>query len=286
MSLVTYKELLDDAYKRKYCVGMFDALDFSMAKKILGVAEQNHSPVILATAEGLMDPFSLEYAAPVYLRLAKEAKVPVCVFLDHGYSYEIAAKCAAAGFTGVMIDGSSRTFEENVAVTADVVKFAHALGCSVEAELGHVGGGEDSYDKSESVYTDPAQALEFVRRTGVDALAVAIGSVHGVQTKAQPLDIKRLAEIRDLLKMPLVMHGGSGLPEEEIKAAVAHGICKINIYTDMLNAYKTRALEQLSRVADTGVHTLEFCGFLAENYNAMGEIVFKRMETFGSIGKA
>lgn len=241
--LVTLKELLEDAKEKKYAVGAFNTPNFETLRAVLSAAEEIHVPVIIAHAEVHESLIPLEVIGPVMLKLAKEAKVPVCVHLDHGASFEACVKAMRLGFTSVMYDASAKSFEDNVKETSEIVKIAHALGISVEAELGHiftsaVGGGEgrgpvgeENFDSLNDAYTNPELAKEFVERTNVDALAIAFGTTHGVYLKKPNLDLNRITQVKEKINIPFVMHGGSGLSEKEYREAIQNGIAKINYYT-------------------------------------------------------
>lgn len=241
--LVTLKELLQDAKEKNYGVGAFNTPNLETLRAILDAAEELNAPVIISHAEVHENLIPLDVIGPVMLKLAREAKVPVCVHLDHGATFEACVKAMRLGFTSVMYDGSAKSFEDNVKETAEIVKIAHALGVSVEAELGHiftsaVGGGEgrgplgeENFDSLDDAYTNPDSAKEFVERTGVDALAIAFGTTHGVYLKKPKLDLNRITEIRAKVDIPFVMHGGSGLSEKEYREAIQNGITKINYYT-------------------------------------------------------
>lgn len=236
MPLVTLKEVLADADRRHYAVGAFNIINTEMLKAVLGAAEEEQSPVILAYAEGHQQYIARETIAPLLLNAAREAPVPVVVHFDHGQHYENIIQIIHCGFTSVMFDGSTLPYEENVRLTREVVRNAHILGVSVEAELGHVGGAEGGSggDRDpEACYTDVDQAADFVTQTGVDALAVAIGTAHGVYRRKPRLDLERLAAIKERVGIPLVLHGGSGLGDDDFRQAVARGINKINIFTDL-----------------------------------------------------
>jgi fructose-bisphosphate aldolase class II len=234
MPLTTLKEILSSAEQGKYAVGMFDVVGTESLKAIIRGAEECNSPVIIALAEVHMPYAPLNLIAPLMVNAAKAAKVPVAVHLDHGLSYDVIIKTMALGFTSIMYDGSTLSYEENLKNTAEIARAAKALGISVEAELGHVGGeeggGDDNY---EAFFTEPSLASDFVEKTGVDALAVAIGTVHGEYFKKPALDLNRLAEIHKKVNVPLVLHGGSGLSDDDFRNCILGGIRKINIFTDM-----------------------------------------------------
>ena len=259
MPLVTSKEMFRKAYEGQYAIGAFNVNNMEIIQGIVDAAKEEQSPLILQVSAG-----ARKYAKHVYLIKLVEAALedsglPICLHLDHGEDFEICKSCIDGGFTSVMIDGSKYPFEENIAVTKKVVKYAHARGVTVEAELGRLAGVEDAVNVSakDATYTDPAQAVEFVERTGVDSLAIAIGTSHGAyKFKGEPtLDFARLEKISSLLpNFPLVLHGAStvlpefvskcnqyggtiagaqGVPEEMLLKAGKLGVCKINIDTDL-----------------------------------------------------
>lgn len=237
MSLINLKDMLSEAAKDKVAVPMFNVLDTHMLQGILQAAETAGSPVILAMAEVHLPYTGLELLGPMLIAEAKRAKVPVCVHLDHGTDEEVIRQALEIGFTSIMYDGSILDYEANVAYTKRAVELARRYGASVEAEIGHVAGGEGgTEDPHDAVYTDPEQAAEFAERTGVDALAVAIGTVHGPYRAEPKLDLKRLEKIHELVDVPLVLHGGSGLSDQDFLACIERGIAKINICTDLFAA--------------------------------------------------
>ena len=246
--LVTLKELLDQAKEEKKAVGAFNGTTLEAIRGIIQAAEELDTPVILQHAQSHDDMIDLEEIGPVMLYYAKRAKVPVALHLDHGSTLERCVQALRLGFTSVMYDASAKSFEENVEETKEIVKIAHAVGASVEAELGHIftsevvhgeGGDSDSkddYENLDDIYTDPQVAKEFVEKTGVDCLAVAFGTTHGVYLTEPKLDLPRVARIRDAANVPLVMHGGSGVSDEDYKVAIENGICKVIYYTYMNTA--------------------------------------------------
>lgn len=244
--LVTLKELLDQAKAEKKAVGAFNATTLEAARAIVQAAEELNTPVILQHAHIHDNLIDLMEMGPILKYYAERAKVPVALHLDHGATYERCAQALALGFTSVMYDASAKSFEENVAETTEIVKMAHAVGASVEAELGHIftskvvqgegGGSADSdsdYEDLDDIYTDPEVAKDFVEKTGVDCLAVAFGTTHGVYLTEPRLDLPRVARIRDAAGVPLVMHGGSGVSDADYKVAIENGITKVNYYTYM-----------------------------------------------------
>lgn len=244
--LVSLKEVLQDAIEKEYAVGAFNATNLESVIAVIRAAEETGKAVILNYAEVHAPLISIDEIGPIMLQYAKAASVPVCVHLDHGSCLESCIKAIRLGFTSVMLDASSADYEENVKETAEICRLAHSIGVTVEAELGHIfasdiGVGEapvesetvDSFESMEDVYTDPDTAKDFAERTGVDALAIAFGTSHGVYIKKPVLDLDRITKIRNKIDVPFVMHGGSGLSKEEFQTAIKNGIRKINYYTYM-----------------------------------------------------
>lgn len=246
--LANLKDVLADAKARQYAVGAFNGTTLESVRAIIAAAEELGCPVILQHAQSHDGIVDMHEIAPLMLHYAGRASVPVAVHLDHGSSFERCVQAIRLGFTSVMYDASGKDFDTNVAQTAEIVKIAHAAGVSVEAELGHVftskvvvGEGTnadsaDDYSNLDDIYTDPDMAHRFVDATGVDCLAVAFGTVHGVYLTEPRLDLDRVSKIRDAAAVPLVMHGGSGVSDEDYRTAIQNGICKINYYTYMNKA--------------------------------------------------
>jgi len=236
---------MQDAQEKGYAVGAFNAVNLEALTAIIAAAEETGKGVILNHAEVHFPLMPLEIIGPIMVDMAKKAKVPVCVHLDHGNSLESCMKAIRLGFSSVMLDVSGDDYEENVAQTALICRLAHSVGVTVEAELGHIfqsdiGVGEageqetaESFENIEDVYTDPDLAKNFVERTGVDALAIAFGTAHGVYKIKPKLDLERIKLIKEKIDVPFVMHGGSGLTKEEFQTAIKNGIRKINYYTYM-----------------------------------------------------
>ena len=241
--LVTMSEILQDAKERKYAVGAFNVPNLESVQAVIAAAEELDVPVIIQHAEVHENLITLDEIGPIMLDYAMNASVPVCVHLDHGASFDLCIEAIRLGFTSVMYDASSKSYEENFNETKEIVKIAHAVGVSVEAELGHVftsavGGGEgrgavgiEDFASEDDCYTNPDQAKAFVGGTGVDALAISFGTTHGVYLTEPKLDLNRITQIKEKIDIPFVMHGGSGVSEEDFKTAIANGITKINYYT-------------------------------------------------------
>lgn len=280
MPLSTTKKLLEDAQRGGYAVGAFNAENMEMVQAIVDAACELRAPVIIQTT-----PSTVKYASTdLYLAnvraMAERADVPVAMHLDHGSSFALAVDAMRAGYTSVMLDGSRESFEDNVALTKEVVRVADAMGIPVEGELGTVGGKEDGLEAADGC-TLPEEAAEFAARTGVSSLAIAIGTAHGVYKKTPKLDLARLAEIRRVVEIPLVLHGASGLSDESIRACIAEGICKVNFATELRQAYTEGVREVL---ADGGVFDPKVYGKVARA--RVKELVKNRMTVCGCAGRA
>ena len=238
MGFVSMKSILEKAKKSRYAVGAFTFASLDTAYAVIDAANRANMPVILQAGPLECDYAGLEELAEIAKFAVKRANVPAALNLDHGNTVEIAEQAVKAGFSSVMIDASKYNYEENIRMTKEVVKIASALGVSVEAELGKIGGAEGLIDikNAEATQTDPEEALEFIERTGIDALAVAIGTAHGFYTQAPVLNIERLKKIVELTNLPLVLHGGSGTPDKQVLEAINSGITKVNICTEFLAA--------------------------------------------------
>ena len=239
MPLVTTTEFLKKAQDGHYAVGAFNVENLEMAQAVIQAATELNAPVIIQTTSSTVKYASLSVYRAIVAALAESAPVPVAMHLDHGSSYELCEQAAAAGYTSVMIDGSKLSFEENIAVSAKTAAMAKERGIPTEAELGTVGGKEDDHVvlDADAMYTNPEKAREFVERTGVGSLAVAIGTAHGFYKGEPRLDFDRLAEIRKVVSVPLVLHGASGVPDEAVQKTIGLGICKVNFATELRDAY-------------------------------------------------
>ena len=238
MELITTKQILKQAQEGNYAIGAFNVENMEMVMAVISAAEEMNAPVIMQTTPSTVKYAGLDYFLANAKVAASNAKVPVVMHLDHGSSFDLAAQALRAGYTSIMIDGSHESFEENIALSKAVVDMCKPSGIAVEAELGKVGGKEDDLDGGEGdVYTDPQEAREFVERTGVDSLAIAIGTAHGMYKGEPKLDLERLSEIRDVVSVPLVLHGGSGIPDSKVQEAINRGICKVNYATELRIAF-------------------------------------------------
>ncbi|MDU2163407.1 tagatose-bisphosphate aldolase subunit GatY [Intestinibacter bartlettii] len=249
--LVTTKEMLLKAQEGNYAVGAFNVENMEMVMAVIAAAEELNAPVIMQTTPSTVKYAGLDYYLANVATAAKNAKVPVAMHLDHGSSFSLAMQALRQGYTSIMIDGSHSVFEENIAITKSVVDACKPSNIPVEAELGKVGGKEDDLDGGDGGYTDPKEALEFVQKTGVNSLAVAIGTAHGVYKGEPKLDLDRLVEIRKIVDVPLVLHGASGLSKEAVKESIKRGICKVNFATELRIAYTDGVKELLEEKPET-----------------------------------
>lgn len=304
--LVTGKQILTKAQRGKYAVGAFNVNNLEIVQAVINAAIMTKSPVILQTSEGAIDYGGLNFLYSL-MKVASSAPVPVAIHLDHGKNLDLIKECIDLGYTSVMYDGSSLSFEENIKNTKKVVAWAKKKGVSVEAELGAISGIEDlvSVKDKDAHLTNPLQAVEFVKRTGCDSLAIAIGTSHGpIKFKGDPeLDLKRLAKIKKLVKVPLVLHGASGVPQEMVKIAKKYGaklenfkglddkllkqaiklgICKVNTDTDIRLAFDAGIREIIATKPD--VYDPRKIMSKAKEY--MYQVVVHRINILGSNNKA
>ena len=282
--LVTGKQILDHAHKNNYAVGAFNVSNLEILQAVIKGAEEENSPVIIQTSEGAIAYAGLEELSSMVRLAAKNAKVPVALHLDHGTTYETVIGCVAGGYTSVMIDGSHHDLQGNIDVTKEIVKVAHAAGVSVEAELGRLSGVEDQISVSErdAIYTNPEEAAKFVKETGVDSLAIAIGTAHGKYKGKPVLDFDRLQTIKKSLDMPIVLHGASGIEEDDLKKAVSLGVNKINIDTDLRVAFAS-AVKNVFEEKDSEFDPRKICG---PAKTAITNVVKTKIKMFGSSNKA
>ncbi|MDI3299420.1 MAG: class II fructose-1,6-bisphosphate aldolase [Bacillota bacterium] len=284
MPLVTSAELLQAADAGGYAVGAFNCNNLEILQAILAAAEAERSPVIVQTSQGALEYAGLPLLAAMIRAAAEEATVPVALHLDHGTDFATEVACLRAGYTSLMFDGSKLPYAENVAGTRRIVEIAHAVGVSVEAELGTIAGTEDlvSVSEQEALYTDPEQAEAFVRETGADALAVAVGTAHGVYRQAPHLDFARLEAIDRRVRVPLVLHGSSGVPDDQIREAIRRGVRKINIDTELRQAFSAALRGWLPEHPGE----IDPRKILGPARQAMQAKVQEKMRLFGSAGRA
>lgn len=277
--LVNLNEVLKKAQKGKYAVGLFNTTDTDMLQAVIEAAEESNSPVILGTAEVLLPYGELKLIAPSVIAAAKRAKVPVVVHYDHGLTFDRCIEALKLGFSSIMFDGSAKPYEQNIAETREMVKIAQAFGATVEGEIGHVGEAAKEDNLLTDMYTTPEEAKAYLEATSVDALAVAIGSAHGVYKKKPMLNIERLKEISGAVKVPLVLHGGSGLSDDDFKNTIRNGIAKVNIFTDLCLAGE-RAMK------DGEEKKLGYLETRNLKVDYIKEAVKHKMALFGSVNKA
>jgi fructose-bisphosphate aldolase class II len=282
--LVPIKDMLIHAEKQGYAVGAFNINDMAGIQSVVQAAEEERSPVIIQVYSGSVDHFGLDYAMAISETAARITDIPIALHLDHGRDLETVERCVRAGFSSIMMDGSRLSLEENIDITKKAVKIAHDAGISAEAELGKIGSGSDEVSEADrkKFMTDPEEARRFVEETKVDALAVAVGSAHGLYKFKPNLDFQRLDEIRKITDVRLVLHGGSDLPEDQIRRAIEMGITKVNVATDLSGAYSNALREVVS-----GSEGIIWPGrVLSAVRDAMKELVKYKIRLFGSSGKA
>ena len=283
--LVNMNDVLYDAKKGKYAVGLFNAVNLELARGIIAAAEQTGSPVIMGTAEVLFPYGPLEEVSYYLLPMAKKAKVPVVIHLDHGLKKETCLKALELGFTSIMYDCSTDSYDDNVKKVKEMADIAHSFGATIEGELGHVGDNEGSAEGSSHLadpskfFTDPKMAKDYVQKTGVDALAIAVGNAQGAYKLPPKLDFERIRTIAKTVDVPLVLHGGSGLTDNDFKQAIKEGISKVNIFTD-INVAAVKA--EFSRFTDMNKGIIDLIPAAVE---AIKQESMKKMELFGSVGK-
>jgi fructose-bisphosphate aldolase class II len=278
--LVNLQEILKDTRRQGYAVGLFNCVTLEMTRGILAAAQEKSSPVIIGPAESLLPGASLEEYGDMMLGMARRAKVPVALHFDHGFSPELVRKAVDIGFSSVMYDCSMLPFKENVHNIREMTAYAHAKGCSVEAEIGHVGSNGSAEEAiAKTIYTEPADALRFAEESGCDALAVAIGTAHGLYLTKPVLSIDMLKKISDACAVPLVLHGGSGLSDEDFRAVITAGISKVNIFTHN-NLTAARAAH---RAFSEKTGAFELMPYVMESVK---QETMRLIDVFGSAGRA
>jgi fructose-bisphosphate aldolase, class II len=284
MNLVRLGDVLGPAEKGGYAVGAFNANNMEIVQAIIEAAVEERSPVIIQASQGAIKYAGLDFIVALVKTAAQNADVPVVLHLDHGTDFAQVMLCIRHGFSSVMYDGSKLPLEDNISMTSRVVEIARAVGVSVEAELGKIGGTEDdvSVEERDALFTDPREAEIFARETGVDALAIAIGTAHGVYKGEPKLDFPRLKKIRELTDVPIVLHGSSGVPDDAIRKAVELGVSKINIDTDIRQAFMGKAAAHMRANPDN----IDPRKLLAPAKESAKLIIKEKMRLFGSAGKA
>lgn len=284
MPLVPVTDLLKKAEEGKYAVGAFNVNNMEIVQAILAAAEAERAPVIMQASQGAIKYAGIEYIYTLASLAASQATVPVALHLDHGTSFEQCMKCIRVGFTSVMIDGSKLPLEDNIALTNKVLEVARATGVSVEAELGKIGGTEDDIhvDEKDAFFTDPEEARYFVEKTGVDSLAIAIGTAHGQYKGIPQLDFARLEKIAGLVKIPIVLHGSSGVPDEAVQQAISLGVRKVNIDTNIREAF----VYACRQVVENNPKEIDPRKVLGPAREAATQVIREKIRVFGSSGKA
>ncbi len=282
--LVSGKQMLEHAHKHGYAVGAFNINNMEILQALVAAAEEERSPVLLQVSEGAIKYAGMDYLSAMVKVAASKTDIPICLHLDHGTTYETIIQCMTHGWTSVMYDGSHHPLETNIAETAHIVKIAHAAGISVEAELGRLSGTEDniSVEEKDSIYTNPQEAEKFVKETGIDSLAIAIGTAHGKYKGEPKLDYERLDTIKKMLNMPIVLHGASGLTEEQLKKCVSLGVNKINIDTDFRQAFT----DGIHSAFDADPDVFDPRKILSPAREAVKQVAIKKIRMFGSSGMA
>lgn len=284
--LVNLNDVLYPAKKNHYAVGLFNAVNLELARGIISAAETTGSPVIMGTAEVLLPYGPLEEVSYYLLPMAKKANVPVVIHLDHGLNRDTCLRALELGFSSIMYDCSTDTYEENVRKVKEMAEIAHSYGATIEGELGHVGDnpgsaeGDSHMDDPSRFFTDPKMAKDYVDKTGIDALAIAVGNAHGAYKLPPKLDFERIRTIARTVDVPLVLHGGSGLTDTDFKRAIQEGISKVNIFTDINVAAVKAEFERFSSM-DKGLIDL-----IPAAVEAVKQESMKKMKLFSSDGKA
>lgn len=282
MPLVTLREVLVPAAEQGYAVGAFNANNLEYVQAIVTAATAERAPVIVQASQGAIRHAGLAYITEMVRVAARETPIPVVLHLDHGRDLELVRQCIEIGFTSVMFDGSDLPLEENIRLTARVVEWARAVGVSVEGELGRVPRVGFTAEEVRALMTDPDEAARFARETGVDALAVAVGSVHQMTQQRAVLDVPRVAAIRRATGLPLVLHGSSGVAEDSLREAIRAGICKVNFATS-LNVVFRRGLAEAMAEDPAGVDPRPY---LARAREEVATAVRERIHLLGCSGRA
>lgn len=273
--LVSFKQILDMAEKGGYCIPAFNVYNIETARGVINAAEEMKSPVILQFYSRLVTSGVANDVAPVVLDLAQRSSVPVCFHLDHGAGEKEVIRSLRMGMTGIMIDASTLSFEENIKETKKIVEMCDYVGVGVEGELGHIGKAADGEENAVAEYTHPEEAEQYVKETGVIALAVMVGTAHGRYKKAPVLDIERIKEIKKRTNIALVLHGGSGVPDEQIKMAIEAGVRKMNFSTDLCYSFLDAC-----RARDKNIVGIDL--FMTEPIKAVEDFAKSKIEVLGA----
>ncbi|WP_374015754.1 class II fructose-1,6-bisphosphate aldolase [Paenibacillus thiaminolyticus] len=284
MPLVSMNEFLPQAKAGKFAVGQFNINNLEFTQAITEAAMEENAPIIFGVSEGALRYMGMEYTVAMAQAAAKKSGLPIALHLDHGSTFEVAMACIRAGFSSVMFDGSHHAYEDNIRLTKEVVKAAHAMGVSVEGELGTIGGVEDDLevDEASAQLANPEEAIRFYEETGVDALAIAVGTAHGMYKGEPKLHYDIIEAVASKIPVPVVLHGGSGVPDESIRKAIAAGAGKINVNTENQVACTAAIREALAKDADV----IDPRKYLTPARNAMVEVVRGKIRLFGSNNQA
>lgn len=279
MSFVTLKEILRGTRENGYAVGAFNFNSYEDVQGIINGAVAKSAPVIVMASMGAVKYIGLKATAYMVRGIAESTEIPVCLHLDHATDLDLIRKCIDVGFTSVMIDASMKSYEENIRETASIVAYAKKMGCSVEAELGKIGGREEQIvvDEDSAAFTNPEDVPYFVNRTGIDALAIAFGTAHGFYKKEPKLDYKRIAAVAAITEVPLVMHGGTGVSEEGFKKAIQNGISKVNVGTELKATYVSAIRDVAAKNPEEGDPRKYMCNVKQD----CSEVVQRKIEIFG-----
>lgn len=284
--LVTAQELFKKAKKGGYAIGAFNTSNLEITKAIIAAAERAKAPIIIETSEGEMNSLTPEVAAAEVTALAKKAKIPIVLHLDHGKSLESVKLAVESGYTSVHLDGSSFPNTKNTQITKVAAKLAHGHGLTIEGEIGHISGSSESHSHQieieENDLTDPKEAAKFVKETGIDILAVSIGNIHGIYTNPPKLDFARLEQIGKAVEIYFSLHGGSGIPKNQIKKAISLGVVKVNVNTELRLAFHKGILHEF----EVNPNEVVPYKYLPAGGEAVEKVVTEKIRLFGSAGKA
>lgn len=284
MPLVSMNEFLPKAKANKFAVGQFNMNNLEFAQATVEAAMEENSPFIYGVSEGALKYMGIEFTVAMAQAAAKKSGLPIALHLDHGSSFEVAMKCIRAGFSSVMFDGSHYGLEENIALTKEVVKAARAMGVSVEGELGTIGGVEDdlSVDEADATMAKPDEAIRFYEETGVDCLAIAVGTAHGMYKGEPKIHYDIIQKVADAIPVPVVLHGGSGVPDEAIRLSIQAGVGKINVNTENQVACTNAIREVLAANGEV----FDPRKYMTPARNAMKAVIQEKIRLFGSNNQA
>lgn len=284
MPLVSMNAFLPEAKAGRFAVGQFNLNNLEFAQAIVEAAEEERSPFIFGVSEGALKYMGIEFTVAIARAAAEKSGLPIALHLDHGSSFEVAMKCIRAGFTSIMFDGSHYPFEENVRLTKEIVKVAHAMGVSVEGELGTIGGVEDdlSVDEEDAHLAKPEEAIRFYEETGVDCLAIAVGTAHGMYKGEPKIRFDIIEKVAGAIPVPIVLHGGSGVPDDMIRRAIQCGVGKINVNTEN----QVACTQTIREILEKNPKLYDPRKYLGPAKDAMKEVVRSKIRLFGSNNRA